>query len=113
LVFEGGKRRFCLDCFFFKNVLDEADVELLHRLMQLHDSKTMLKSWLMKGRVYCFGPGNRIDSEKAKAVVILKRGVFCREQMALVTAIDASCYAWRPREPAGAPAQEFFSKLGQ
>jgi len=73
----------------------------------------MLGSWLMKGQVRCFGPGNRIDSEKARAVKILKRRVFCHVQMALVSAIDASCYAWRPREPAGASAQEFFPKLGQ
>jgi hypothetical protein len=62
----------------------------------------MLGSWLMKGRVRCVGSGSRVDSEKGRAVRILKRRVFCHEQMALVTALDVSCFAWRPREPAGA-----------
>jgi len=62
----------------------------------------MLKSWLMKGQVRCVGSGNRTNSEKVRAVRILERRVFCHEQMALVSAVDVSCYAWKPREPAGA-----------
>jgi hypothetical protein len=73
----------------------------------------MLKSKPMKHQVRCVGPGNRINSEKVRAVRILERRVFCHEQMALVSAVDVSCYAWKPREPTGAEAQKFFSKLGQ
>jgi len=43
-----------------------------------------------------------MNPEKARAVRILKRRVFCHVQMALVSAVDASCYAWKPREPTGA-----------
>jgi len=109
LGFEGGKRRFCLDCFFFRSGLAAADVELLHRLLQRHAPKTMLGSWLMKGRVRCASSGNRVDSEKARAARILKRRVFCHVQMALASAVDVSCYAWKPREPTGASAQKFSS----
>jgi hypothetical protein len=62
----------------------------------------MLKSWLMKHQVRCVGSGNRINSEKVRAVRILKARVFCHEQMALVSAAGASCYAWKPRAPTGA-----------
>lgn len=89
LVFEGGKRRFCLDCFFFQSGLAEADVELMHRLLQQHSQRKMLNNWLMKGQVRCVGFGNRVNPERVRVVRIIKRRVFCREQMALVTAIDA------------------------
>ena len=68
LIFEGGRRRFCLDCFFFQSDLAAADVDLMHRLLQQHTPKKMLDNWLGRGQVMCFGPGNRIDSEKARAV---------------------------------------------
>jgi hypothetical protein len=70
----------------------------------------MLGSWLMKGQVRCVGRGNRMNSEKTRAVRILDRRVFCHVQMALVTAVDVSCYAWKPREPPVTSAQEFFSQ---
>lgn len=100
--FEGGRRRFCLDCFFFKSDLAPADLEFMHGLLQHHSQGKIVKNWLMRGRIRCVGSGNRVDSEKARAVGIIKRRVFCREQMALVAAMDGSCYAWKPREPAGA-----------
>jgi hypothetical protein len=86
-----------------KSSLDYGPLDLdLHRLLQQHAPRKMLKSWLMKGQVRCFGSVSRVDSEKAGAVRILKRRVFCHVQMALVSAVDVSCYAWKPREPAGA-----------
>jgi hypothetical protein len=91
--------------------MSEADVEFMHRLMQQHSTRKMHKSWLLRGQVRFVGSGNRVNPERVRAVRILERRVFCREQMALVTAVDVSCYAWRPREPAGAEAQEFFSQL--
>jgi len=111
LSFEGGRRRLCLDCLFFRCGLAAADVELMHRLLQRHAPKKMFGSWLMKSQVRFVGSGKRVNSEKARTARILKRRVFCRVQMALVTAVDVSCYAWKPREPAGAQAQSFSSEI--
>lgn len=59
-------------------------------LLKRYDAKLMLESWVRKGQVKK-PSGRYVDSDKARAVEILKREGFCRKERVHVYALDVAC----------------------
>ena len=97
MVFEGGKRRFCLDCLFFKPGLSELDIVFLHAMLVRYRYRVMIGEWVKGARV---ARGSKSRSDRTRTAKLLKERRFCLTALALVTPLDEACFAWKPRESA-------------
>ena len=79
-----------MDCRFFHGKLRPQDREFLGRLLGQYDARLMIKSWVRMGQVKKPG-GRNADSDKVKAVDILKREGFCRKEHVHVYAVELVC----------------------
>jgi hypothetical protein len=82
--------KYCMDCRFFLGKLGRGDREFLVKLLKQHDAKLMLKSWVRMGQVKK-PSGHGVDSDKARAVDILRHKGFCRKERVHVSALDVGC----------------------
>jgi hypothetical protein len=97
LVFEGGKRRFCMDCLFFKPGLSELDTAFLHAMLVRYRYRVMIGEWVKKTRVT---HGSKSRCDRTRTAKLLKEKRFCLTSLALVTPLDVACFCWNPRESA-------------
>ena len=79
-----------MDCRFFHGKLGPQDREFLGRLLGQYDARLMIKSWVRMGQVKK-PSGRNADSDKVKAVDILKREGFCRKEHVHVYAVELVC----------------------
>jgi hypothetical protein len=64
--------------------------EYLGRPLGQYDARLMIKSWVRMGWVKRHG-GHNVNSDKVKAVDILKREGFCRKEHVHVYAVELVC----------------------
>ena len=88
-----------MDCKFYSGDLSGEDRELLEKMLEKYSAETMLKSWFEEGHVGRPSGHGGVDSEKVKAVEILRRRAFCLKEKVCVTPVDDACFAWKPRDP--------------
>ena len=86
-----------MDCRFFHGELSLGDRQFLLELLKRYDAKLMLKSWLRMNQVKK-PSGHGVDSDKVKAVAILRGQGFCRKEKIFVSILDVAGYAWKPCE---------------
>ena len=97
LVFEGGKRRFCMDCLFFKPGLSEPDTVFLRAMLVRYSYRAMIGEWVKGTRV---ARGSKSRSDKSRTAKLLRERRFCLMALALVTPFDSACFGWKHRESA-------------
>jgi len=88
-----------MDCLFFKPGLSEPDTMFLHAMLVRYRHRAMVAEWVKRTRV---AHGTRSRCDRTRTAKLLKERRFCLEALALVTPFDGACFAWKPREPAGA-----------
>jgi len=67
-------------------------------MLQRHEAKTILKSWVEQGRIRQYA-GRGVNAEKAEVVrVIADAKGFCRHERVAVSPVDQACALWQPRE---------------
>lgn len=79
-----------MDCLFFRGNLSTQDREFLLKLLKSYDARLMLDSWVGLGQIK-IPSGTKVDSDKARAVEILRRKGFCVKEHVDVYALDQGC----------------------
>ena len=87
----------CVDCAYFRGNLSPADHEFLEYMLKRYSARLMVESWVKLGQTKK-PAGRSIDSDKAKAVQILKRKGFCMKERVHIYALEENCVFWQPRE---------------
>jgi hypothetical protein len=87
-----------MDCRYFRGRLNPQERRFLDRMLQRHEAKTILKSWVEQGRIRQYA-GRGVNAEKAEVVrVIADAKGFCRHERVAVSPVDQACALWQPRE---------------
>jgi hypothetical protein len=87
-----------MDCAHYRRKLSVEDRMFLVRMLAQYNAALMLRSWMKLGQVKKPG-GHGADSDKVKAVEILKRGgSFCKKEHVHIYALDVGCVFYEPAE---------------
>ena len=92
--------KYCMDCLDFHGNITDEERQLLVRLLQRYEARTMMESWVKLGKAKVRGRGRtKEDPDKLKIREILRRSrSFCMKQRVCVYALEPGCGFYTEKE---------------